>query len=239
MLLLSKISKIVPYSQEWFNHRLGVMTGSMVSPICAPEGIGVGAMTYIRNKVYEKITGKSTEKNITTDGTVWGIENEPIAIQEWKNEQGFYDIITDKHIIFNDRYSVTPDGLVIRDVKTAYIKDGTELNCETVESKSFMTPSVHMAHVECKTPEEIRRLNPKLFWQVVSQVYWADVLRGHAIFFHPDFKKGHPYRMGHVQFRRIEMTKEFNLFKTRTEEAERIFEQKLNFNKTKEEVINS
>ena len=63
MLDVNKISTIVPYSAEWFNHRLGMMTSSPISCICTPKGIGKGGLTYIRNKVYEKLTGKTTERN--------------------------------------------------------------------------------------------------------------------------------------------------------------------------------
>lgn len=231
MLLLSKISNLTPYSEDWFNHRLAMMTGSRISCICAPKGIGVGGMTYIRNKVSEAITGVSTERNITTDGIIWGIENEPKALKEWQETNKITMIITNKHIVFDERYSVTPDGLAIMNEKLMYINNDTELNCETVESKSYMTPSVHMAHVECKTPDDIKVLNPELFWQCVSQIYWAGVLKGHAIFFHPNFPIGSPYRLGHVEFRKVTMQNDFKFFADRTAEAKQIFEAKLNYKK--------
>lgn len=231
MLLLSKISNLSPYSEYWFQHRLGYMTGSRISCICAPKGIGAGGMTYIRNKVSEVITGVSTERNITTEAILFGITNEPIALKEWQEREGIPLLLTDKHIIFDERYSVTPDALAIRDEKLIYVKDGTELNCETVESKSYMTPSVHMAHVECNTPEDIKSINPELFWQVISQLYWANVLKGNAIFFNPTFPKESPYRLGHVEFRRINLTADIEWFKMKTKEAKAIFEQKLNFKK--------
>ena len=233
MLLLSKISAIVPYSYEWFVHRRGVMTGSNMSPICAPEGIGVGAMTYIRNKVYEKITGHTTEKNITSDDIIWGIDNEPIGLEEWRIKEGYFDLQREKHIIYSERYSVTPDGLAIKNEKLMFLKDGSELNCETCEIKCFPTPSRHMAHVECETPNDIFKLNKPLFWQVISQVKWCGVRYGHAIFFHPDFDVESPYRLSSVKFDVIDpaLKEYFTLFDKRTKEAERIFEQKLNYRK--------
>lgn len=233
MLLLDKISTITPYSLEWFLHRRGVMTGSMISPLCASEGIGVGAMTYIRNKVYEKLTEKTTEKNIVTEDTIWGIDNEPIAMDEWKAKEGFFDVVTDKHIIFNKYYSVTPDGLAIRTEKGMYIKNGTELVCESAEIKCFPTPSKHMAHVECETPEDIYKLNKPLFWQVISQVSWCGIRYGHAIFFHPDFDENSPYRLSSVKFDYADpnLIPYFKLFNTRTRQAELIYEEKLNYKK--------
>lgn len=233
MLLLSKISTLTPYSEDWFNHRLGYMTGSNISCLCAPEGIGVGGMTYIRNKVSEVITGVSTERNVTTEAILFGIENEPKALKEWQEKEQIPVLLTDKHIIHDERYSVTPDALAVRNEKLIYVKDDTELSCETVESKSFMTPSVHMAHIECSTPLDIFKINKPLFWQCVSQLKWSNVLIANALFFHPNFPKGSPYRIGSVQFKRTDLTltKYFELFDARTKEAKIIFDQKLNFKK--------
>lgn len=229
MLALSKISKISPYSDAWFNARLAMLTSSKISCICAPEGIGRGGMTYIRNKVSEAITGKSTEKNITTEGTQWGIDNEPIAIKYFQQKKNIPAIITDKHIVFDERYSSTPDGLLIMNEKFSMTGNEEFLNCETLESKSYMTPSVHMQHVECQTPLEIKKINADLYWQVISQMAWADVLRGNAIFFHPDFPETSNYRLGHVVFKKIDLMPDFKFFAARTAEAKQIFNDKINF----------
>jgi len=226
MLSLDKISTLVPYSEDWFKHRLGYMTGSRISVLCAPKGIGVGGMTYIRNKVSEAITGVSTERNITNEGILFGIENEPKSLKEWQEANNIPMLITNKHIVFDDRYSVTPDALAIRDEKLIYTSNG-ELNCETVESKSYITPSVHMAHVQCKTPDDIKALNPELFWQVVSQVYWTNVLKGWAIFFNPNFPLGSPYRRSAVEFRKVNMIADFKIFEQRTNEGKTLFEREL------------
>lgn len=234
MLDVNKISTIVPYSKEWFAHRLGMMTSSPISCICTPKGIGKGGLTYIRNKVFEKLTGKTTEKNITTEGTLWGVENEPKAIKYWRDKTPTcFRHLTDQHIIYNERFSSTPDALVMMNKDCVFVtKDGIEyLNCETLESKSYMTPSIHMAHVECETAQDIKELNPDLFWQVLSQMYWADVLRGRAIFFHPDFKDDSDYKMGEVIFKKVDLLPEWNLFKQRTEEATKLFDKFLNYRK--------
>lgn len=229
MLSIKKISTISPYSPEWFAHRRGYMTGSRISCICAPKGIGDGGYTYIRNKVSERITGVSTEKNINTEGTQHGIINEPIAIKEFQQVHEIPMVITDKHIVFDDLYSVTPDGLLIRNEKLIYDETGEFINCETLESKSYMTPSVHMAHVECKTPSDIKSINPQLFYQVISQMHFADVTRGNALFFHPDFPKTSKYRLGHVLFKKIDLVSDFKFFAGRLEEARKIYNEKLEF----------
>lgn len=228
MFNIKKLSNIVPYSETWFQARLGYMTGSKISCLMAPKGIGDGGYTYIRNKVYEKITGRSTEKNINTEATIWGVNNEPVAVKEFQDVYQIPLILTDKHIVHDDLYSVTPDGLLIRDLKFVN-NDNGEYNCETLESKSYMTPSVHMAHVECKTPEDIKSLNSSLYWQVISQMHMADTLRGNAIFFHPDFPVTSKYRLGHVLFKKIDLRPDFIFFAGRLEEARKIYNQKLQF----------
>lgn len=230
MLNINKISVLVPYSTEWFSHRLGYMTGSRIHCICGLKGIGDGGMTYIRNKVYEKITGKSSERNINTEATIHGTFNEPFSLQEYQRNHDIPMIITDKHIVYDSIFSVTPDGLLIRDLKFIDNEKG-EYNCETIESKSFMTPSTHMQHVECKTPYDIKTINSPLYWQVISQMYFCNVLRGNAIFFHPDFPETSKYRSGHVQFRKVEMKTEFDFFAGRLEEARTIYNSKLEFSK--------
>lgn len=230
MFNISKLSKIVPYSQEWFENRLGYMTGSKISCLMGKEGIGEGGMTYILNKVYERITGKSTEKNISTEATVWGVKNEPLAVKYYQEVHQIPLILTDKHIIHDSLYSCTPDGLLIRDLKFVNDSNG-DYNCETLESKSYMTPSTHMQHCECKNAKDIYKINKPLFWQVVAQMYMADCLRGNAIFFHPDFPESSKYRLGHVSFKQVDLVPEFRLFKTRLEEARVIFNSKLEYSK--------
>lgn len=236
MLPVSRISDIVPYSAEWFESRLGKITSSLVSCLCTPKGIGKGGMTYIRNKVYEKITGKSSERNITTEATVWGNENEPKSIAYWKSiTPGCHRLLTDQHIVLGERFASTPDALVFMNKDLMFgtdtITGEDTLNCETLESKSYMTPSIHMAHVECKTPEDIKDINPDLYFQVISQIQWSGVMRGRAIFFHPHFPDGHDYKMGEVVFFKKDMTEEFKFFNTRMQEAEKLFEKFFNFKK--------
>lgn len=228
MFNVNKLSNIVPYSDEWFTARLGYMTGSKISCLMGIKGIGDGGMTYIRNKVYEKLTGKSTEKNITTEGIMWGVENEPKAVKYFQEVHKIPLIMTDKHIIHDDLYSVTPDGLLIRDLKFVNTEKG-EYNCETLESKSYFTPSIHMEHVECKTPKDIYEINKPLYWQVISQMFFADALRGNAIFFHPDFSEKSKYRLGHVLFKKIDLLQDFKFFGARLEEARTIYNQKIIF----------
>lgn len=236
MLPISRISDIEPYTKGWFKGRLGKITSSPVSCLCAPKGIGDGGYTYIRNKVHEEITGQPSDRNIETEGTLWGITYEPMAIDYWrKNTPSCIKHLPHQHIVFGERFASTPDDLVFMNEKLLFGTDpvtGEEtLNCETLEAKCYMTPSVHMAHVECQTPAELKALNPKVYWQTISQIEWANVTRGRAVFFHPHYKDGHPYKMGEVIFKKTELIEEFKFFNTRMAEAEKLFDKFLNYRK--------
>lgn len=217
MLNLKKISSHIPYSDSWWEARLGTLTASKIFCICGDRGIGDGGMTYIRNKVGEKFTRKTSERNVTTEATQWGVVNEPIAVKEHQEYYQIPAIVTDKHLIHDDLYAATPDGIII-------LKDlGESYDAETLESKSYPTYSTHMEHCECNTALEIKAINKQLFWQVVMQMYVADVIRGNAIFFHPDFDESTGLRLHRVVFNKIELISEFKLLSSRMEEAKSIY----------------
>jgi len=227
MLNLNKISSIIPYSDEFWASRTGRMTGCRISCLMGKEGIGVGGMTYIRSKVGEKISGKTSEVNITTEGTNWGVVNEPISIKYFQQVYDIPVIITDKHLIEDENYAVTPDGLIIlRDL-------GDNYDCETLESKSYPTYATHIEHCECNNAKDIKLINKQLYWQVIMQMYVADTLKGNAIFFHPDFPESSKLRMHRVVFNKIELVEDFKLFKNRLAEAKTIFQTKYNNLKNK------
>jgi len=228
MLAVNKLSDIEPYSKKWFDDRLGRMTSSRIYCICSPNGIGEGGMTYIRNKASERITGVSTDKNIITEATDFGIKNEPLSIKHWKIKNNVFRITEDVHIVHDDIFASTPDALAFFDEKLLWTEDEQYLNCCTVESKSYITPSEHMKHIDCETPEDIKKINPQLYWQVISQIYWADVMKGYAIFFNPTFPENNYYHSGQVEFRRVNLKKDFDLFKDRTNEAREIYNNILN-----------
>lgn len=227
MLKIDKISSIIPYSNEFWIGRIGRMTGCRINCIMGERGIGEGGMTYIRSKVGEKISGKPSEINITTEGTNWGIINEPIAVKYFQEVNQIPVIVTDKHLIEDELYAVTPDGLII-------LKDfGDNYDCETLESKSYPTYATHIEHCECNNAKDIKRINKQLYWQVIMQMYVADVMNGNAIFFHPDFPEESKLRLHQVRFNKRELIDDFKIFQTRLVEAKSIYETKYNHLKQK------
>lgn len=221
MLNLKKISALTPYSDDWWFARLGMMTGSKISCICGERGIGEGGLTYIRSKVCEKISGKSAERNVTTEGTLFGVENEPKSIEYYQKKYNIPVIVVNKHLVYDDLFSVTPDCLVI------HKELGNSYDCETVETKSYITYATHMEHCECETPQQIKAVNKPLYWQVLSQMHFADVLVGNAVFFHPDFPEESGLRQHRVQFKKIDLVPDFKILSERMELARTIYNNKL------------
>lgn len=191
------------------------------------RGIGEGGMTYIRSKVGELISGKSSERNITSEAILWGVENEPKSIAYYQQTNDVPVIVTNKHLIHGERRASTPDALIIlRDLGNSY-------DCETLETKSYMTYATHIEHCECNTAAQIKAINKQLYWQVIDQMDIAEVLVGKATFFHPDFPETSKLRQHTVAFRKIELISDFKLLKERNEEAETIFNTKYNNLKNK------
>lgn len=230
MLDLKKISGIIPYSTEWYGARLGKMTSSKISCICGVKGIGDGGMTYIRSKASEKITRISTEKNIITEDIMFGIENEPKSILNYKEKYAgnAIAIVQHKHIIFSDYFSSTPDFLVIN-------KDlGDTYDCETGETKSYPNQSKHLQHCEADTPIKLKQINPEAYWQVIHQMYCAEVVVGNITFFNPLYPIGSEVRSHRIVFKKIELLSDFKLLKERMDLAVSIYDEYYNKYKVKQ-----
>lgn len=214
MLDIKKISPFAPYSDEWWAARLGKMTSSKIFCLCGDRGIGDGGNTYIRSKVHEKLTGISTEKNFDTEDTIFGITNEPFSINNYAKKYNAPLIIVSKHIVYDELFTATPDFFVIN-------KDyGDNYDCETGETKSYRTN--HLLMCECDTPPCIKKVNKQLYWQVISQMMFANVIVGNATFYNPEFE-GTKALQHRVVFRKIDLMTDFKLLKNRMEEARIIY----------------
>lgn len=218
---LKSISNITPYSDDWWLSRLGKLTSSRISCILGDRGIGEGGMTYIRSKVAEKLTGKSSERNVTTEAILFGISNEPLSIANYKEKYNVPFILTNKHLVYNELFASTPDFIVINS------ELGDSYDAETGETKSYQTFATHMEHCECNTPADIKKIDKALYWQVISQMAWSGVLKGNATFYHPDFA-GTKLESHRVQFKKIELIADFKFLATRMEEATTIYNNLLN-----------
>lgn len=115
-------------SEEWFNLRLGRITGSrfpslMPSTRQKPDEFNKTQETILKELAVERLTG-AREEGFTNQYMQWGTEIEPLAIENYETDQwckvkevGFYPFKIDDIDWFGD----SPDG-IIEGVKCIEIK---------------------------------------------------------------------------------------------------------------------
>jgi len=182
MLLKSKISNIRIHSDEWHKTRIGKFTSSEASSL-----IGSGSESYIRRKVGEEMTGKSSKAEVDTDATRWGAFHEAEAIQKFGIHQGLDFLIVQQLITEeNGRFGGTPDGIIpIRESA-----DGMSYEVETVEVKCPPTFDNYLSLWECETPLQLKSAKKEYYWQVLDQMDLCGCLKGYFVAYHPDFRAG-------------------------------------------------
>jgi len=181
MLKKSKISSIKILSDEWHASRLGKFTSSEIHNL-----IG-GGISYVRRKVGEELTGKSSKGEIDTDATRWGSFYEAEAIQKFGRQKGLDFLIVQQLITEeSSRFGCTPDGLIVKREST----DGLEYEVETVEVKCPPTFDNYILLFECQTPADLKAAKKEYYWQVLDQMDNCETLIGNFVAYHPDFKAG-------------------------------------------------
>jgi len=110
-------STIEIYSPAWWENRIGKFTASeiwklMTEPRAKKDLMSKTAETYIREKVYEILSGQ-LKQSIDSASTAWGHENEPIAKRYYTALTG-NEVIESKLLISENIEGLTgsPDGLV-------------------------------------------------------------------------------------------------------------------------------
>lgn len=229
MLLKSKICKMLPHSSEWFQARIGKLTGSRLGVFCAIKGLGDGAITYIKRKIAERLVGKSFEVPIDNFSTEWGRNNEPRALKEfqsWLERQLGKKIIMIRPSVieYDELYSCTPDACVIVDEKLITDSNDTGYFVIPVEAKCLQIDG-HMELLECESPADLKKSYSAYYWQMISQIQFTGALKGYFVAFHPELDGG--LRIHVIEFRKAAMIEEFKLFNTRLEEARKLYNEKL------------
>jgi hypothetical protein len=111
---------------EWYAARRGRFTGSevhklMVDPRSKTEEVSATAMTYIREKLAELITGITPQ--VSSASMEWGTANEPLAIARYSEREGV-EIIPADFVPFGQYGGGSPDGYIdpfaIVEVKCPY-----------------------------------------------------------------------------------------------------------------------
>ncbi len=187
MLKKAHISRIKPYSDEWYIARLAKFTSSKIAYLTYPTGFTEGTITYIRQKVGEELTGKSADREIETEATRWGHFHEAAAIWKFKEKYAIEFIVAQPLITDPEsRFGGTPDGLII----LRESPDETEYEVETLEVKCPPTFDAYIGLFECETPTAVKKENRIYYWQVLDQMLLCGAKRGHFVIYHPDFKAG-------------------------------------------------
>jgi hypothetical protein len=239
MLLKSKITDVPMYSGEhyfdgWLLGRLGKFTASKISCCMQPKGLGDGAMTYIRSRVFEELNGISSEKEVSTEEMQWGLKYEMDALKAFVkhkdipiDEKGRVPIIVQKLVSDKDsKFGCTPDGIWVQ--QEFEKEDGTWLKVAPQEVKCYQLAR-HLKCIVCDTPKKIMATDPDAAWQLIMQMDECDALEGYLIYYYPGLKYG---GLRVIHFRKIHLTEEFKLFNTRKIEIMKIYE------KEKEEMLN-
>jgi len=182
MLLLSKISNLEMHSPEWKAARIGrLFTSSSIHYIMGKEGLGDTGMTYIRRKVFEALSGVSTDKEIDTDAVRWGLVYEPDNCRKFCAKMGIEFLVTQKMIEVSKEESTTPDGLIVR----KYHTDGLQVDVTTFEAKCYQADKF-MKCAECDTVQDVKKVDPSAYYQVLHQMMAVDCLNGFLSYYHPD-----------------------------------------------------
>lgn len=218
MLHKSHISSIEIYSDAWHQLRIGKFTSSKIVALMGEKPFTTGAMTYIHQKSGEFITGQSVAEEdeiIEDENTVWGIQNEPIALNKFGVLKKIKYLVTQKVIHPpNGRVSSTPDALWIID--SSVIKEDC-YNVATVEVKCPRKYHTFIPLFACSTPAELKRHSSKYYWQVIDQMLVCHAPVGYFVCYHPLFPEGSNLKV--IQFLKIDLWNEFSLLEQRKEGA--------------------
>jgi len=222
MLLKSKISEhqisLDPVlNVEYQKARLGKFTASKISCCMMPKGIGDGGLSYIRSRIWEDLSGVSSEKEISTEEMQWGLQYEREALKMF-GELKKLDYLLVQRLIFEQgsKFGCTPDGLWVKSESA----DKLSYEVSTVEVKCYQ-PANHMKCVMCSAPEEIKEKDSSAYWQKIMQMDECGALVSYLCYFSPLLKQG-GFRV--IEFRKINLIPDFKLLNERKAEILKIYE---------------
>ena len=158
-----KISYCEQLSEEWFNSRVGHMTGSHAQAIA---NCGKGLDTYIR-KTMSEVYSSGERENFSNKHTDRGNELEPIARNIYELETG-NDVKQVGFIKHNNYVMCSPDGLIDDD-------GGIEIKC--IDDFGYFNLLLD------------EKIDTKYIWQIqmnllISKRKWWDF-----VVYNPNFKK--------------------------------------------------
>jgi putative phage-type endonuclease len=127
-------------SDEWFQARLGHVTGSRIS---AALSDGNGRETYKRQLALERITRKKAD-GFKSTAMQWGVENEPLACKAYERVRN----VVVKHTGYVCHPQIpssgaSPDGLVGQDGLLEIKCPGTKEHYRTIEQHKIKSNYIH------------------------------------------------------------------------------------------------
>lgn len=221
MLLKSQISDCLIHSDTWFQNRLAKITSSEFHYLMAEKGIGQTGTNYMYRKCGEEMTGIPCRNEISTAATEHGLEYEPENLREFGKKMGIDFLATQKLILDpNGRVGSTPDAIWILNPE-AYLKyESDKINVATVEAKCPTAYDAFIRLWNCQTPADVKAESRPYYFQVLHQMKVCGALTGYLSVYNPFFKAG---KLKIIQFKMIDLVKEFTLMEQRTQEAIKIF----------------
>ena len=222
MLHKDWISNIEIYSEAWDQMRLGKFTSSKIHCLMTKKELTEDGIAYIHQKAGELLSGRSTcgeEDKIEDESTVWGITNEPVAIQEFGQKMGIKFLVVGKMIHQpGSRFSSTPDALWV--LNSSVIKEN-HYNVASVEVKCPHKFHRFIPLYQCKTTKDLKAKSKNYYWQVLDQMDNCCAAVGYFVVYHPYFPAGNNMRI--IEFRKIDLWDDFSFLQQRKKQALEIF----------------
>lgn len=224
MLHKSWISNIEIYSDEWNLIRLGKFTSSKMHNLTTDKPLTEDGVAYINQKVGEAITGQTIagdDDKLENEHTVWGIQYEPKALQEFGQIKKLKYLVVGKMIHEpGSRFSSTPDAIWV--INSSISKED-HYNVATVEVKCPSTYNRYIPLYRCQTPKELKKKHKSYYWQVLDQMHNCCASIGYFVVYHPLFPAGSNIKV--IEFRKIDLWDDFALLEQRKKQALELFNQ--------------
>lgn len=217
MLLKSNISKIKILSDEWFETRCGKLTSSENHFLAGDSFLTTGCLSYLYRKAGEILTGIPAKgEAIETEAMRWGAQEEMGTLRKFCKMKGIEQIVCQMLITEKgSSFGCTPDGVIVHCESSC----GTKYEVSPVEVKNPPTYTHYVPLALCKTPQDVKEVDKKYYWQVIDQMINCDSLIGYFVVGHSLFKTGN---INIVEFRKMQkvgneypLIKDINFMKER------------------------
>lgn len=216
MLKIEHISKIEIHTPEWRQARLAKFTSSMIHTIMGDKFLTKECVAYLYERVGEEITGLPCKTEVDVAATNWGLLHEGDALRKFAQFMEIEFLVTQCLVTEpGSRFGSTPDGLWVKQ------KYGDAYDVETVEVKCYPSYPHYIECVLCDTPQELKKVDRKLYYQVLDQMLNCDCMKGYAVLYNPEFKNAGGFKT--IQFRKLDLMEDFKELKTRKTLAEQKF----------------